>query len=153
MELPAFYAQMALERLQHPASEPHLGTIFDMLGLELIEPGPAPDFEGLRSRFVVEQPGKASEGVLTFSGELAVLGVQLPLHFRITYVGEFGAPDEIWDDFSYVSELHVLTWSPEGRSPEWTKLDAGVFAALPIRQAMDELVLGHEAARQIGSKT
>jgi hypothetical protein len=148
-ELPAYYAERALERLRHPQSARNLKQILKLLEIDLGEPEPAPDFDGLARAALKENRHEQSRDALVFSGELAILGVKVPMAFRLTYVGEFGQPEEIYDDFSYVSHLEVLSWNVDARTPDWKEFPSGAFDSLPMREALTDLVLEHEREKQL----
>jgi hypothetical protein len=136
MELPAHYAGEACARLLGDHSPAKLRQILAMLGLDLTEPGPEPDYDDLARKAQIEEPENESRGSVIMTGELSLLGHTVPVHLRYSYAGEF---DES-GFFGSVARLDLLVWSVDGRTPGWTNIDAGILSRAMVAQ-IDELVL------------
>jgi hypothetical protein len=143
MNLPAFYAEEACARLLRDHSPAKLRQILALLGLDLTEPGPEPDFDDLARKARIEQPENEHRGSVIVTGELSLLGHCVPVHLRYSYAGEFGVYPDDFDGFGMlgsVGQLDALVWSADGRTPEWASIDAGVLSPAMVAQ-IDELVL------------
>lgn len=143
MELPLFYVEEVVARLRADHSPDKLSQILALLDLDLVEPGPEPDFDDLARKGKIEQPENEHRGSVVVTGELSLLGHSVPVHFRYAYVGEFGLYPDDFDGFGMlgsVGQLDALDWSADGRTPEWTKIDVGLLSR-PMLDAIDDLVL------------
>ena len=136
MKLPIYYVEAALDRLRADHSPANLRKLLALLGLDLVEPGPEPDFDDLATKARIEKPENEHHGSITFAVELSLFGHRVPVHFRYAYAGEFDEDGF----FGSVSELAALTWPGEGRRPEWSQIDIGVLSR-PMLELIDELVL------------
>ena len=144
MELPPFLAEAACARLRDDYSPAKLRRILNLLELDLAEPGPEPDYEDLASKMRFETPENERRGCVHFTAEMSVLGYSHTLYLRYAYVAEYGEyPDafEGFDMLGSVGQLDLLTWSFDGRTAEWSKVNFEIIANRAIIDAVDELVL------------
>lgn len=136
MELPAYLADEAILRLLRDQSPAKLTRLLALLDLDLIEPGPEPDYEALASKMPIEVSENEHRGSVSVAGELSLLGHRVPVHLRYSYVGEL-------DDtgfFGSISQLELLVWPTDARVPRWSKIDIGIFSR-PMMAEIDALVL------------
>lgn len=143
MELSAYYAEEACARLLGDHSPAKLRQILALLGLDLTEPGPEPDYDDLARKARISVPENESRGWVVISGELELLGHRVPVQLRYAYAGEFGFYPDDFEGLGMlgsVGQLDMLVWSADGRTPGWTKIDAGILSRAMLDE-IDELVL------------
>jgi hypothetical protein len=143
MELPPFYVEEAVARIRADNSPAKLRQILALLDLDLVEPGPKPDFDDLARKARIEQPENEHRGSVIMTGEFSLPGHRVPIHLRYSYAGEFGVYPDDFEGFGMlgsVGQLDVLVWSADRRTPEWTKVDVGMLSR-PMLAAIDDLVL------------
>lgn len=74
---------------------------------------------------------------------MSLLGATVPIHFRVTYAGEFGHFPQEFEGFGrlgVVQRLELLTWDTDAPAPEWSEINMAALSP-EMTDAIDGLIL------------
>ena len=74
---------------------------------------------------------------------MSLLGAIVPIHFRVTYAGEFGHFPQEFEGFGrlgVVQRLELLTWDTDAPAPVWSEINIALVSP-EMLEAIDGLIL------------
>lgn len=146
MPVPSYLICEAVNRL----SDAPVRQLIKKAGIDPdLVPGPEPDLEGIRNAYGI-QDIPTDVGSIIVEGSMSLLGATVPVHFRVTYAGQFGHyPDEFegFGRLGVVQRMELLTWSAGAPAPEWGQVDIALFSP-EMFEAIDDLILKQVATKR-----
>ncbi|MPS70930.1 MAG: hypothetical protein E2586_20845 [Novosphingobium sp.] len=140
MKIPSYLMTELVNRLNRGnVDEVKTLEVLKTVGLDLDEPGPAPDFAELTSRY--EGPTKI--GSFTLDATLELFGHRSPMHFRINYAIPLDSDEP--GDMLFGTSICIdqLTWGEfVEHEPSWTPMAPNIFSD-EMRARLEPMIVRH----------
>lgn len=139
MSVPSYLIREAFHRL----SDDPVRQLVKKAGIDPdLIPGPEPDLDGIRNAYGI-QGVPTDVGSIIVEGSMSLLGAIVPIHFRVTYAGEFGHFPQEFEGFGrlgVVQRLELLTWDTDAPAPVWSEINIALVSP-EMLEAIDGLIL------------